>query len=299
MLFLTCFSGYTCTGAEKCPGAVENKLWYQTCQIWCRKVPSCFPAKGPVVQNALLSPLLLQGLLSKQLTYNTGLTVVSRENSKPEAFPCQDKKWGEKTEGRTRIQPGAEETTTKKQRQTESHRLTLLSASKSRSTHAATQPCSARTRFLQHRNPFSTLRTDFLLEIRSHQPLSIPGLTPGRQQPVGGDTEGTWGGLGVVAAALHLLVVPTSPTPDAAAMCWCEATQVALRLWETENGRKLCLSQGCPIRSVTGFFSSLEKARINTRSKISPCPFSGRNGLPSGEISHQGRGEREEVMQRP
>lgn len=47
-----------------------------------------------------------------------------------------------------------------------------------------------------------------------------------------------------------------------------------------------------------GFFSSLEKAGINTRSKISPCPFSGRNALPSGETFHQRTGEREEVMQR-
>lgn len=136
MFFLTCLSRYTCTRAEKCPSDAGNKLWYQTCQIWGHRVPSCLPAKGPLVQSTLLSLLLLQSLLSKQLTYRTGLMVVSRENSKPEAFPCQDKKWVEKTEGR-RIQPGAEETTAKKQRQTESHHLVLLSVSKSSSTHTA------------------------------------------------------------------------------------------------------------------------------------------------------------------
>lgn len=100
MLFLTCLSRYTCTRAEKCPSDVGNKLWYQTCQIWGHRVPSCLPAKGPVVQSTLLSLLLLQSLLSEQLTYCTGLMVMSRENSKPEAFPCRDKKWVEKTEGR-------------------------------------------------------------------------------------------------------------------------------------------------------------------------------------------------------
>lgn len=47
------------------------------------------------------------------------------------------------------------------------------------------------------------------------------------------------------------------------------------------------------------FSSHVEKARINTRSKISPCSFNGRSTLASGEIFHQGRKEREKgkVMQ--
>lgn len=167
--------------------------------------------------------------------------------------------------------------------------LTISCCSQWANPAPRTQPRSAWTRFLQHRE--DRFPSGNLLS----QPLSILGLTSGRQRPFEGDTEGPWGGLGVVAAGRSH--VP--PHPDAAAMCCCGDTQVALRLWETENGHKLCLSQGCPTRSVMGFFSSLEKARINTRSKISPCPFSGRNGLPSGETFHQGKGEREEVMQWP